>query len=57
MSDLLLIRPGAVSEVGRSGDILLAFAAMQDAGRDDRAAMEHDAHAKTSPVIPVLTPE
>jgi len=30
---------------------------MQEAGPGDRAAMEHDAHAKTSPVIPALTPE
>jgi hypothetical protein len=55
------IRPDPVSEVGLWGDILLAFAAMQEAetplpiqrnaGRK-KAPMEHDAHAKTSPVIP-----
>ena len=58
---MVVIRPGAVSEVGQGGDILLAFAAMQETGTGSRhsempargrASMQHNTHAKTSPVIP-----
>jgi len=33
---MVVIRPGAVSEVGQGGDILLAFAAMQETGTRSR---------------------